>query len=75
MISKETKPDFRYLEKTINVRTAKKLNDYISENFRYLNFIELAKDVEEFLIKPQHKEKVVRFPEIISHEFLKNLKS
>ena len=75
LISKKTKPDFRYLTKTIGVNNSKELNDYITENCRYLNFIELAKDVEEFLIKPQHKEKVVRFPEIISHEFLKNLKS
>lgn len=66
LISKETAPDFAYLEKTIEVRNQKELNDYIVEKCENLNFPELANDVEGFLINHKHKERVVRFQEIIS---------
>lgn len=60
------KPNFAYLEKTIEVGNQEDLKKYLLEKTALLNFEDLAKDVEPLLFDPRDKKKVLLFREFVS---------
>jgi len=55
------RPNFYYLNKSINVKNDEELKDYFLKNIKGLNFDVLAKDVEPSLFNPKDKNKVLFF--------------
>lgn len=62
----QTKPNYEYLKVKLGVKNAKELKKILLEQTAELNFNDLSKDIEPFLINPQDNKKVKLFREYIS---------
>lgn len=60
-----TKPNYDYLEKNINIKNSGELKKKIISSAEKINFNELAKDVEPFLFYPKDSKKIKMFSEYI----------
>ncbi|MDD4409525.1 MAG: nucleotidyl transferase AbiEii/AbiGii toxin family protein [Candidatus Pacebacteria bacterium] len=61
----QTKPNYEYLEAKLGVKNAKELKKMLLEQTANLDFNELAKDIEPFLINSEDSKKVKMFREYI----------
>lgn len=68
LISLNVSPNYDYLKKNIDIGNKKNLKKYIIDNSENLNFQELAKDVEKFLINPKDTQKILLFREFIEQK-------
>lgn len=61
----KTKPNYQYLEEKLGIKNGKELKESLLEKTAELNFDELAKDIEPFLINSDESKKVKMFREYI----------
>lgn len=61
----KTKPNYEYLEKKLGIKNSKELKEALLSKTADLNFDELAKDIEAFLINSDEGKKVKLFREYI----------
>lgn len=61
----QTKPNYEYLEKKLGIKTAADLKKFLLEKTAGLDFNELARDIEPFLINSEDSKKVKMFREYI----------
>jgi predicted nucleotidyltransferase component of viral defense system len=62
----QTKPNYEYLEKKLGIRNSEELKKTLFEQTANLDFNELAKDIEPFLINSEDSKKVKMFREYIN---------
>ena len=62
----QTKPNYKYLEKKLGVKNSEELKRVVLEQTAGLDFNELAKDIEPFLVNSEDSKKVKMFREYIS---------
>ncbi len=60
-----TRPNYQYLSAKIGVSTGHELRAYLQAKAGPLNFDQLAKDIEPFLIRPEEKKRVELFARYI----------
>jgi len=61
----QTKPNYEYLEKKLNIKNAEELKKTLFEQTTDFDFDEIAKDIEPFLINTEDSKKVKMFREYI----------
>lgn len=61
----KTKPNYQYLEEKLGIMNGKELKESLLEKTTDLNFEDLAKDIEPFLINSDESKKVKMFREYI----------
>ena len=62
-----TKPNYEFLTQKFGISTAKILRARFVELSTHLDFVRLAKDVEQFLFYSNDRKKVELFPRFINH--------
>ena len=62
----QTKPNYEYLEEKLGIKNARELKDVLLAKTSGLNFAELAKDIEPFLINSDDSKRVKLFREYIT---------
>jgi hypothetical protein len=65
ILSKSVKPDYEYLALKQGIVNSEALKSRIIQHCNTIDLMEMAKDVEPFLFKPNDVQKVLLFKEII----------
>lgn len=64
-LSSRTKPDYRYLQEKVGITDAEALRDKLIRLCATLDFPQLARDVKEFLFRPEDARRIELFGEFI----------
>lgn len=70
LLSSKTKPNYDYLKTKMKIKDAGQLKQKLIEYCNTLDFQELAKDIEPFLVYPKDKKRVELFPEFVATALL-----
>ncbi|MEX2602743.1 MAG: hypothetical protein WD361_01005 [Gracilimonas sp.] len=65
LMSRNIKPDYRYLDEKLSISNADALKNELLEKGTQLNMVEMANDVRPFLFKNYDTKKIEQFIDLI----------